>query len=285
MGNSDISTCFPHRSQCTKTLYAEWCFLPSVSGGRYDIQNPHKTRLEVTSREFSWAHYFLRCPFIIWFETLHRVFEWYCCHYNDVLMSELASQITSVSIVCSTIHSAADQRKHQSSASLAFVQGIHRWPVNSPHKRPVTRKMFPFDYVITVFCQNDWTTETEYVMYHYTDVIMSTMASQITSVSNDCSTVCSGADRRTHQSSASLAFVQGIRRWPVNSPHKGSVTRKCFHLMTSSCTNGVLLHLSDVMTRPFINFKYGFVIKLRHEWVIAGQTFKGMITIHPCGIL
>ena len=99
-------------------------------------------------------------------------------------------------------------------------------PVNSPHKRPVTRKMFPFDYVIMVCCQNDWTTETEYVMYHYADVIMSAMASQITGVSNDCSTVCSGADRRTHQSSASLAFVQGIRRWPVNSPHKGPVTRK-----------------------------------------------------------
>ena len=39
-------------------------------------------------------------------------------------------------------------RKHQSSASLAFVRGIHRGPVNSPHKWPVTRKMFPFDDVI-----------------------------------------------------------------------------------------------------------------------------------------
>ena len=39
-------------------------------------------------------------------------------------------------------------RKYQSSASLAFVRGIHRWPVNSPHKWPVTRKMFPFDDVI-----------------------------------------------------------------------------------------------------------------------------------------
>ena len=51
-------------------------------------------------------------------------------------------------IVYSTIYSKADQRKHQSSASLAFVQGIQRWPVNSPHKRPVTQKMFPFDDVI-----------------------------------------------------------------------------------------------------------------------------------------
>ena len=41
-------------------------------------------------------------------------------------------------------------KKHQSSASLAFVWGIHRWPVNSPHKRPVTRKTFPFDDVIMI---------------------------------------------------------------------------------------------------------------------------------------
>ena len=63
-------------------------------------------------------------------------------------MSPVASQITSVSIVYSTVYSDADQRKHQSPASLAFVWGIHREPVNSPHKWPVTRKMFPFDDVI-----------------------------------------------------------------------------------------------------------------------------------------
>ena len=63
-------------------------------------------------------------------------------------MGAMASQITSLSIVYSTIYSAADQRKHQSSASLAFVRGIHRWPVNSPHKWPITRKMFPFDDVV-----------------------------------------------------------------------------------------------------------------------------------------
>ena len=69
-------------------------------------------------------------------------------HYNDVIMSAMASQITSLAIVYSTVHSGVDQRKHQSSASLAFMWGIHRWPVNSPHKRPATRKMYPFDDVI-----------------------------------------------------------------------------------------------------------------------------------------
>ena len=63
-------------------------------------------------------------------------------------MGGMASQITSLTIVYSTVYSGADQRKHQSSASLAFVRGIHRWPVNSPHKWPVTRKMAPIDDVI-----------------------------------------------------------------------------------------------------------------------------------------
>ena len=61
-------------------------------------------------------------------------------HYNDVIMSAMASQISSLTIVYSTVYSGANQGKHQSSASLAFVRGIHRWPVISPHKWPVTRK-------------------------------------------------------------------------------------------------------------------------------------------------
>ena len=69
-------------------------------------------------------------------------------HYNDVIMGAKASQITSLMIVFSTVYLDSDQRKHQSSASLAFVRGIHRRPVNSPHKWPATRKMFPFDDVI-----------------------------------------------------------------------------------------------------------------------------------------
>ena len=69
-------------------------------------------------------------------------------HYCDAIMGTLASQITSLTIVYTTVYSDADQSKHQSSASLAFVWGIHRGPVNSPHNWPVTRKMSPFDDVI-----------------------------------------------------------------------------------------------------------------------------------------
>ena len=84
---------------------------------------------------------------VLWYDGAWHVI---CilAHYSDVIMGTIASQITSLTIVYSTIYSDADQRKHQSSASLAFVWGIHREPVNSPHKWPVTRKMFPFDDVI-----------------------------------------------------------------------------------------------------------------------------------------
>ena len=67
---------------------------------------------------------------------------------RDVVMSAMASQITSLTIVYSTVYSGADQRKHQSSASPAFARRIPRWPVNSPQKGPVTRKMCPFNDII-----------------------------------------------------------------------------------------------------------------------------------------
>ena len=63
-------------------------------------------------------------------------------YYSDVTISAMPSQITGVSIVCSTVCSCVDQRKHQSSASPAFVRGIHWWPVDSPHKWPVTWNFF-----------------------------------------------------------------------------------------------------------------------------------------------
>ena len=72
-------------------------------------------------------------------------------HHSDVIMGAMASQITNFTIAYSTVYSGADQRKYQSSASLAFVRGIHRWPVNSPHKWPVMRKMFPLNNVIIFF--------------------------------------------------------------------------------------------------------------------------------------
>ena len=69
-------------------------------------------------------------------------------HYSHVIMSAMASQITGPSTVYPTVYSGADKRKQQSSASLSLVRGIHRWPMNSPHKLLVTGIMFPFNDVI-----------------------------------------------------------------------------------------------------------------------------------------
>ena len=69
-------------------------------------------------------------------------------HYSGAIMDAMASQTTSITIVYSSVYSGADQRKHQSSASLAFVWGIHRWPVNSPHNGPVTRRRRHFVFWI-----------------------------------------------------------------------------------------------------------------------------------------
>ena len=68
--------------------------------------------------------------------------------YSDVIMTTMASQITSLAFVYSIVYSCADLRERQRSASLAFVRRIHRWPANFPNHGPVTRKMFSFDDVI-----------------------------------------------------------------------------------------------------------------------------------------
>ena len=100
----------------------------------------------------------------IYWKNMIEIVMWvsspsYLCgvmHYGDIIMGTMASQITSLTIVYSTVYSGADQRKHQSSVSLDFVRGIQRGPVNSPHIWPVTRKMFPFDDVIMVLQQLSW---------------------------------------------------------------------------------------------------------------------------------
>ena len=167
-------------------------------------------------------------------------------HYNDVIMGAIASQITSHTVVYSAVYSVADQRKHQSSVSLAFVRGIHRWPVIYPHKGPVTRKMYPFDDVIM---RNYWlhnriywctvvssqnmreklsnkayvTFKSFIIRFDFMDLFGTLFAKgdylnplhwrhnerdgvSKNRVSIVCSTVCLRTDQRKHESSASLAL-------------------------------------------------------------------------------
>ena len=98
----------------------------------------------------TWINIFVRCHLYIQSGLWCYMSQWpmTVSHYSDVTMGVMASQIISLTVVYSTVYSAADHIKHQSSALLIFVRGIHRSPVISPHRKPVTRKMFPFDGVI-----------------------------------------------------------------------------------------------------------------------------------------
>ena len=134
-------------------------------------------------------------------------------------MSATASQITSVSIVCSTVCSGSDQRNHQSSASLAFMRRIHRWLMNSPHKGPVTRKMFPYDDVI--------------MQIHFICKSLHWRHNDHDGMSNHQPHGCllNLLFRRWSKKTSKLlvtGLCVGNSPGPVNSPHKGPVTRKMF---------------------------------------------------------
>ena len=107
------------------------------------------------------------------------------------------------------------------------------------------------EHVIVIITWN-WNADTDNFgtkSYHYDAVIMTTISSQITSLTVVYSTVYSDADQRKHQSSASLAFVWGIHRDRWIPRTKGQLRGKCFHLMTSSC------HVTSVASNaadPFI---------------------------------
>ena len=112
-------------------------------------------------------------------------------------------------------------------------------PVNHPYESSISRvgeiRNYPYELQTRLCHTGDYGSFLgTYTFFSYSEVIMDAMASQITSLAIVYSIVYSGAGQRKHQSPSSLAFVRGIHRCPVISPHKCPVTRKCFHLMTSS---------------------------------------------------
>ena len=118
----------------------------------------------------------------------------------------MASQITGISNLCSTV--CLDQRKYQSSASLAFAKGIHRWPMDSPNKGQVTRKMFPFDYVIMgVVCVTQALGSRRKPPYRQGN-------------NNNIMTWHDDVIKQEHFP-RHWPFVRGLHQSPVNSPHRG----------------------------------------------------------------
>ena len=126
-------------------FYSEWSIVGYGTGAFWDLWN--------------WSIAIFRSLLRIMQTYTSGLFPWHwrdCRNARDALQwrhnEHNASQISSFTIVYSNVYSGADQGKHQSSASPTFVRGIHRWPVNSPHKGQVRRKMFPFDDVIMMAC-------------------------------------------------------------------------------------------------------------------------------------
>ena len=132
-------------SQFGATLYIVISSLWTSRNGRHFADDIFKL---VFCYEAVWISLIV-VPLGLIYNTSSFVQPW-TVHYDDVIMSTIASRTTSLTTVYLIVYSRADQRKHQNSASLAFLRGIHRRPVNSPHKGPVTRKMVPFNDVIMV---------------------------------------------------------------------------------------------------------------------------------------
>ena len=167
-------------------------------------------------------------------------------------MGMMASQITSLTIVYSTVYSGTDQRKHRRSASLAFARGIHRWPVNSLHKGPVMRKKFPFDDVImyTNFMlrsprfqlksnKNSVTNNS----FRFSDAVMQWCSVQnfrrihLLRISDQkISYINSSAATRLSKLLLVLCVIKLLDRWLLNT--KSQSCRKVFHV-----AENVMLHL------------------------------------------
>ena len=158
-------------------------------------------------------HWFLRLRWFVYFMFQRKI-----SHANTTGTCLLLVSKKIMSVICCTI-------------KCDVITIVAQWIVtSSPDRKPRNLGMWSM-YENPLFgchiCGH-------HVVNHYSDAIMGTMASQITSLMIVYSAVYSGTYQRKHQGSASLSFVRGIHRWPVNSPHKGPVTRKKFHLMTSS---------------------------------------------------
>ena len=145
------------------TYFVHFLELPRESVRNLILDAKQATTAHASGHGIRW----IRSKYIIISTKTDSCFHQNChsntAHYSGVLMNAMASQITGVSIVSSAARSGVDKRKLQSSASLAFVRGIHRWPVDFPHKGPVTRKMFPFDNIIMI--QWNWCFQDRLVLH------------------------------------------------------------------------------------------------------------------------
>ena len=145
-------------------------------------------------------------------------FLMYRVHYDDVIMTTIVSQITSLAFVYSTVYSDADQRKHQSSASLAFVWGIHRDRWIPRTKGQLRGKCF---HLMTSSCKNDLhqtTSKQNKILIHRNFFQICCNAVALNTTPKE--TVDHDDVIKWKHFPRYWPFVRGIHRSPVNSPHR-----------------------------------------------------------------
>ena len=170
-------------------------------------------------------------------------------------MGTMASQITSLTIVYSIIYSGGHQRKHQSSASLAFVRGIHRWPPNSSHKGPVTRKMFPFEDVI-MEC---------HIHIKFMGSIYSAFLKRLWIRSNinkfiEKITALNTSPLSAEQSLVTLCFPDRLKLTDFNQDYEGNSPLRNYHPLYANHRS--VSKVFEIRNNHFILVGFIFVIKL-----------------------
>ena len=172
-----------------------------------------------------------------------------CTHISTKMHLDIVCKLTAIFCYWHILPHVRDRRCFE--ANIKRTEIVHiSLEDKTPHERDDTAHMIMYCTFHEVYIQYcfvlyvvssvlpvlDWFTHN--LQDHYSDVIMSAMASQITGVSIVYSIICSGADQRKYKSSASLAFVWVTNRWPVDPPHEGPVARKMFPF------DGVIMILS-----------------------------------------
>ena len=189
-------------------------------------------------------------------------------------MTMMVSQITSLTSIYSIIYSDADQRKHQSSTSLSFVRGIHRGPVNSPHKWPVTRKMFPLDDVIM---NSRWL-----LGWHYLSICCKIYASEFTSIA-ECKTVVSPLIIHRRYQSLILSHQHIQLEGTVSSVYPPGRKTVTYCLLVQDCGISIADTLeiphSCLHTRLFLAVFSVLMLAFGHEAILVPWQLK-LISAH-----
>ena len=175
-------------------------------------------------------------------------------------------------------------------------------PKGPTDNKPYRRNPYPFQEANVGSDNRLAPSRRQAIIWHYNDLTMDVIASQITSNSILYSTLCSCHHQRNIKVPRYWPFVRGIHRWLVNSTHKGPVSqKKNFHFMTSSWAMDGLLYLSEVVSlerfhyifsalvnsaiRPIMGPSKAAVLSFSVGFAVSSSSFSHVMCLRLCRIL